>query len=541
MGNYNIKSSILRCQNCCSIRKMTINPGFPQTFVNSECRCDISNIPLKQFLEELNKGTQFKMICKNCKKDDKNPSYCSNCNHIYCSSCLRDHKNHKYILVSKVDYYCIFHQKELFCCYCNDCSVNYCKKCIQEKKHLNHSCCEFSKLIMSKNDRNYLKEKFRLAESKLDFGTQFVSAFVKKLKKEEDKKIILNAEKNNLSQNKSILELINFFIYFYDNSKYKNYNIIYNFTENINLNVNKFKFSENNISLDEAFEEILKFFKEDFIIIRGDKMNEEKERRDSKKIKTLWDIDENDIETKQTVIGTIAFDQIGLKLSENYDKNELSSYNEKMNKNNARVKLLSSITEENQREEKRKNISNKFEKVNKQDKGENIYYRPRSHAIFIPPKITTKQIEGNKQEDLIKVTDENKKKLHPIEIKQEKGEKEERFEKEKIEIQGKENQISKKEKAIQKKLKLESELKEEKKFFDEEKEENNQIKEEKMINSLKKKQNKIKEDNVIKKQNEYKYARFVGINRYKNKAGSIINKMMINGYKNLKIYNANIN
>ena len=253
----------------------------------------------------------------------------------------------------------------------------------------------------------------------------------------------------------------------------------------------------------------------------------------------MWDIDENDIETRQTVIGTMAFDQLGLKLNQNYDKNELSSYNEKMNKNSARIKLLNSIAEENQREENRKNISNKFEKVNKQDNGENIYYRPRSHAIFIPPKIATKRIEGKNQEDLIKVTDENKDKSQPINVKQDK-EKEERIEKEKIEIQGKENPISKKEKMLQKKIKLESEVKEEKKL-EEKKEEKNQIKEEKMISPLKKKQNKIKEDNIIKKENEYKYAKFVGINRYKNKTSSIINKMMINGYKNIKVYNINLN
>ena len=531
MGNYNLKSSILRCQNCFSIRKMTINPGFPQTFVNSECKCDVSNIPLKQFLEELGKGIHFKIICKICKKEDKNSSYCHNCNHIYCPSCLKDHKKHKYISISKVDYYCIFHQKDLFCSYCYECSMNICKKCICENKHLNHNCKEFSKLMMNKNERNFLKEKFRLAESKLDFGTQFVNAFVKKLKKEDNKNIILNAEKNNLAQNKNILELIKFFIYFYDNSKYKNYNIIYNFTANINLNVNKFKFSENNISLDEAYEEILKFLKEDFIIIRNEKMNYEK--KNSKQTKALWDFDDNEIETRQTVIGTMAFEKFGLKLNENGEKNELNSYNEKMHKNSSRLKLLNSVSEENKREENRKNVINKIEKIKKPDLDENTYNRPRSHAIFIPTKLINKQMQETNQEGLKEVKhDENK--IEPININQEKGEKsekEQRNEKEKLEILENENKIKEEEKLDEKIEKKEAEQKTKKN------EEKVQVNKEKI--SLTKKQNRIKKNNIFKKENKYEYAKFIGINRYKSKTRSIINKMMINGYKNSKVYTIN--
>ena len=39
-------------------------------------------------------------------------------------------------------------------------------------------------------------------------------------------------------------------------------------------------------------------------------MNEEKERRDSKKIKTFLDIDDNDIETKLTLTEAMTFVQM---------------------------------------------------------------------------------------------------------------------------------------------------------------------------------------------------------------------------------------
>ena len=541
MGTYNLKSDILRCQNCYSIRKMTINPGVPQSFVNSECKCDVSNITLKQILEELNKGIPYKIICKICKKEDKNSSFCSNCNHTYCSLCIKDHTKHKYIPISKIDYYCILHQKELFCSYCYDCSVNFCKKCIQEKKHLNHSCCELNKLMMNKNDRNYLKEKFRLAENKLEFGTQFANAFIKKLKKEEDKNAVLNAEKCNLAQNKNILELINFFIYFYDNSKYKNYNIIYNFTENINLNVNKFKITGNNVSLEDAYGQIIKFFNEDFIIIRNENSDNQKEakneRRDSsKRNKSIWDIDENEIE----ISGTMNFNSINLKLNENNDKNDLCIYNEKMNNNSSGKKLLNSSNTE---KKKKKNAINKSEENNINDNVENIYYRPRSHAIFIPTKIIQKQIEEANQNELKEdINCEREEELEAININQENEEKD--IEKGKQTI--KEKLIKKviEEKVKEEKLK-EEKLKEEKtikeiKDEDEEKKEEKEKEECIEENKVNEDKIKIKDFYIINKENAYKYAKFIGINKFRNKTRSIINKMMINGYKNSKFYNINL-
>ena len=151
MGNYNLKSQILRCNNCYSIRKITIQPCMPQSFVSLECRCDTTRITLQNMLKEITKGDSYKIICKICKKEDKNSSYCNDCNHIYCHKCIKDHKRHKNISISKADYYCVFHQKDLYHAYCYECSINYCKKCEQEKRHLNHSCVLFNKLIMSKS------------------------------------------------------------------------------------------------------------------------------------------------------------------------------------------------------------------------------------------------------------------------------------------------------------------------------------------------------------------------------------------------------
>ena len=581
MGNYNLKSNILRCQNCYSIRKMTIEPSSSNIFVSSECKCDISRNTLKNFLLELNEGPQYKITCKVCKNEDKNASYCQDCNHIYCSSCIDDHKKHNYISVSKVDFYCVYHQKELFTSYCKDCSINLCKKCVEGKKHINHSCCEFSKLIMSKNERTFLKEKFRRAQNKLEYNTQFVNAFVKKLKNNEEKNTIIEAEKNNLAQNKDILDLINFFIYFYDKSKYKNYSIIYNFVENVNLNVNKFKFSENNVSPEEAYQQILKYLKEDFIIIRSETMNSEKE----KKKQTIWDFDENVIETRQTMIGPSPFNSMGLKINDNMDKNDINSYNEKVNKNSDRQKLLSYFNT-NKGEDYDNNIINEKENDNsdENDEEEEKAYnrRPRGRAIFIPPKKIQKEEREKNQNNKnnendndneinnLKI-DKEKKKEEKREIELEKNKKKEKEENkqgekfevkknkkkennenkqvEKVEIEKNKSKENNENKQVEK---VEIEINKRKEIA--KKEENDQKlesqkNEEKVIINIEqtnkdKKEEERKIENKIKNQKDNKdnkYAKFIGINNYKNKTNSVVNKMMINGFRKAKIYKIIIN
>ena len=519
MGNYNLKAQIIRCDNCYSIRKMTISPSVPNSFINLECKCGESRETLQNFLFQLNKGSLYKIICYNCRKEFKNSSYCHDCNHIYCSTCLKAHLRHKNIPVSKVDYYCVFHQKELFTSYCHDCSINICKKCIEEKKHSNHNWVEFNKLMMNKNDKNYLKEKIRMAESKLEFTSQLASVFLKKSKKEEDKNTIINAEKNNLTQNKYILELVHFFIYIFDNSKHKNYNIIYNFIENTNLNVNKFKFSEKNVSIENAYQQILNYLKEDFIIIRSQRIdNDDREKKEVKRNKSLWELEEEDddnnnkIMSCRTIVGS-EFNSIGLKLGGNLYNEELNNYNEKLNKNsnkhqNLNNKKINNNQIEDIEEEEEDDVHDKDE----------AFYRPRSHAIFIPTKIIQKQIKEKNQQNLNNKNLENENEIENNNITEEKGEK-------KINEEIKNNEI--KEEIV--------EIKEE------EKNEGNKegIKKEEKLDESEKKDIEIKVDFDGIKNN--KYAKYIRINRSRNKTSSIINKMMINGFRNSKIYNLMLN
>ena len=68
---------------------------------------------------------------------------------------------------------------------------------------------------MNKTERNFLNDKFNLAQEKIMFNTEFIFSFAKKIKNKNDINInkLINLEKENTNQNRLIIELIKFFEY----------------------------------------------------------------------------------------------------------------------------------------------------------------------------------------------------------------------------------------------------------------------------------------------------------------------------------------
>ena len=472
MGNYNLKSGVFRCENCFSIYKIKIIPCLPESDVILQCKCISTQKTVKNFLLELNKGTKYKIECFQCKKlEDKNALYCNDCNHIYCIKCIKNHQKHKYIILNKKDFYCVFHQKENFCAFCKDCDINLCQKCLEGKKHLNHDKIYFSKIIMNKTERNFLNDKFNLAQEKIIFNTELIHAFVKKIKNKGDINKLINLEKENTNQNKLIIELIKFLEYLYDNSRFKNYNIIHNFIENVNLNVNKFKFNEDKVKKENAIEKIIKYLNEDFILIKDDENLGKTDLEKNKVLDDMWDIgDGNEIMTKKTMYGTINFN---IDLDED---NNINDNGEKLDKNEK--KNMNKINDIN-------NIKKENKKINKKNLDDNdIYGRKRRKAFFVPSKIVEQKL---KEKEEIKIKEEkiNNRLDNNDKIKE-------------IKIKEKEDKIN--DNKIDKIDKIE--------------------------------ENKISKDN--------KYMNYLSINRFRNRHNSVINLMMINGFRKRKIFNIEI-
>lgn len=497
MGNYNLKSGIFRCDNCYSIYKMKILPHLPESEVNLECKCITFNKPIKTFLSELKQNKKNKINCFYCKNiDEKNSFYCYDCAHIYCQKCInKEHQKHKYISLSKLDFFCVYHQKENFCAFCKDCQINFCQKCLEGKKHLNHDNILFSKILMNKTERKFLNDKYNLAKEKMEFNSQLTNTLTRKIKNKIDLDKIIKLEQENSQQNKYILELINFFTYFYDNTRFKNYSIISNFIENVNLNVNKFKFWDDKIQAENAFNKIINYFNEDFIIIKSDDIIkiDNYEKNDN-----MWDLnDENEIRTKKTLFGTSNFN---LNLNDDSDIQN--------NKNNDKKNNKKSLDDN----------SNNYN---------DDYGRTRRKAIFISSKEVKKKLKE-------KENDTKKEEIKKSEIKNNKKE-----EKDIKEVNKKENKI--KEEIFEKQKKQEDKIKQKNEKIQYNEKVNDNVINDKKIE--KEKKNIIIEKKEKKEENKINniYINRFSINIFRINYNSPINLMMINSFRNKKIYNIDNN
>ena len=291
---------------------------------------------------------------------------------------------------------------------------------------------------------------------------------------------MINLEKLNTNQNKLIIELIKFFEYLYDNSKLKNYNIIHNFKENINLNVNKFKNPDNKTNAENLLNNIRKYLKEDFIIINNSKID----KNDFKKMDVIepkpnFD-DEIEINYPKSMLGTNKF-KLDLNEDEkikndkiNTNKNEINKLNKFNNikEPNKESKIISEEKINNNKNKKNELIKNNDNKIEKENLDDNDINHSRRKAVFVSSKILQQKIKEKEDNKIENQIEENKK----------------------------EN-----------------------------------INKEKNINLDK---NEIRGNNNI---NDNKYINYFSINRYRNKYNSVVNLMMVNSFRNKKIFEININ
>ena len=271
MGNFNINSKTIRCEKCYSIRRITIEPKYPFPELQLECRCGGSRINIHHFLSELGKGDIYRIKCHKCFREQKTNMYCNDCKCIYCSNCLKDHNiqyvnyHHKLITPQKFDFYCIEHQNELYSSYCFNCEKNICNVCIKENKHLSHRVASYKSLCLSKNGKERFNEGLKLIELKLEYNTKVCNLILKKTKSEKTRNKINASLENNLRENKAIIQMLKYLIYIFDNVKNKNYNIIYNFVENLHFNVIRLKFNKNT-SLEEDTKSLIDYLNSDLIL-----------------------------------------------------------------------------------------------------------------------------------------------------------------------------------------------------------------------------------------------------------------------------------
>ena len=274
MGSLSIKNKALRCQKCFMLKKITIEPNYPQSEVCCECVCGVNRQPILSFSKELLKEEHYKIKCHFCNKEPKQASYCTGCRRLYCPTCIKSHDTnintktpHDVIDSFKYDFYCSRHREVLLSAYCMTCSLNICQNCINEKLHKSHRFVKYTKLILKDRDEDFLKINLKVNMDKVDANTKRCDKILALLTDEGKKKELKEVCDITVQENKSIINIITYFYKIYSEVKHKNYAIIFNVSENIKFSPQLLP-SDENASVEQKYSDFLEFLKREYVIFK---------------------------------------------------------------------------------------------------------------------------------------------------------------------------------------------------------------------------------------------------------------------------------
>ena len=274
MGTLTIKVKILRCEKCFMLKKLFIEPNYPNSTVLSECSCGFSRTPIFSFTNALKNPELYTIKCFFCKKEPKHPLYCIGCRRIYCNTCKKGHNTKietkaKHILIDayKYDFYCAEHQDNLNTAYCLDCQIDICKICIEEKRHGKHIVLLYNKIEFNKKQIERIKKNIDISKVKLTKKINMSKVLYDQIKDNNKKKLLRDVMNPCYKNNKAILSLVYYFYLMYTEIKEKNYIIMHNLTENIKFNHQPFLLVQTT-SLDERLNDFIDFLKNDFVLFK---------------------------------------------------------------------------------------------------------------------------------------------------------------------------------------------------------------------------------------------------------------------------------
>ena len=181
---------IYHCPDCYNLPLVEINPDL----INISSKCDKNHIyekvPINDFYQKLidtsinsdSNNLIKNVICFKCKKacdkgKDSNEDlskilegfgYCSGCDKIICSSCVKMHENeekkkdplnHKLVPLDKYINFCPLHRNK-YSAYCFDCKKNTCVKCTEHKQHKKYHFDDY--LLFDDDVKKYKKNIINL-------------------------------------------------------------------------------------------------------------------------------------------------------------------------------------------------------------------------------------------------------------------------------------------------------------------------------------------------------------------------------------------
>ena len=274
MGSLTIKHKILRCEKCFMLKLFRIEPNYPQTTISCECNCGLNRQSILVFSKMMQMNEEYKVKCYFCGKEPKHPNYCTGCRRTYCKSCRKQHDDtiqtktpHKFIDAFKYDFYCSTHQDEIVNSFCKNCFLNICQKCINEKLHNGHRFIKFTKMILSPQEEEALKQSIKANEEKITENQKKCYVLLIDLTDEKSKNELRDICNATVNDNKAILEVIRFFHQVYSETKYKNYNLLFNLKENIKFNPAELP-SDEIVSIDKKTNDFIEYLTREFVLFK---------------------------------------------------------------------------------------------------------------------------------------------------------------------------------------------------------------------------------------------------------------------------------
>ena len=506
MGGLEVSNKTLRCGKCLEIRRITINPEFPEPKLKMECRCDEKETGLFEFLTEFKKKENFKIKCAKCQTDSpKESKYCYKCQKIYCIKCIDFHSQlsnlmgeenegdnnnddiisligHKIISIDKVDFHCVLHDNEKFTGFCKKCLLNFCRICQDENLHKDHEISLYSEILLDQKKKEIIKGCINICHQKIDHNEKICKKIKKKIKNEENKNQITSLAKENKKINEKILEFFEAMYEIYEKTKNKNYSIIYNTRKNAKFNIDKITFEEKDKEEEDAIT-LINYLKNDFILQTDYSIKRKQERKEKEKQEN------KDNDSNLNYI--------------NYIENNNSA---EVNKNEILDDKKDEIKKEEEKKEEEKKEESKKEEKEKEKKEKEKKEKEEKARKEKEEKEKAKKEENEKKEKEKKEKEEKarKEKEEKEKAKKEEKDKKEKEKKEKEEKARKEKEEKEKTKK-EEKDKKEKEKKEKEEKARKEKEDKEKAKKEekdKKEKEKKEKENKEKNKKEDKKENK---------------------------------------
>ena len=189
-----------------------------------DCKNNHTNNILINDFEKTQKIIETKIICDNCKINNKEKSFnkefyiCCQCKMNLCSLCKETHNKNHNIIKYELRNYIRYKHDDNYTSYFDTCKMNICIVC--ENEHSGHEIISFEKILPKKEELNIQMKKYK--ENIYKFKDE-----IKKMKK-----ILEEIMENMDKYYKIIIDILNSI-----NIKKRNYEILNNINEINNCDI----------------------------------------------------------------------------------------------------------------------------------------------------------------------------------------------------------------------------------------------------------------------------------------------------------------